>query len=144
MQANGATTSTADLGAHSLSGRLRRSIAYVRPHRATSTAPVSAVPWIFAHKIRSGSTKNTRREGELGPSERVEAVKEKLGEPLLVDPLSSLRPDGERVVGGEAVLDDLAPAENRQPAVLEELARQIAGESDQEERNDGEEQGLAT
>jgi hypothetical protein len=42
------------------------------------------------------------------------------------------------------VLDDLAPADNRQPAVLEELARQIAGEGDQEECDDGEEQGLAT
>ena len=83
-----------------------------------------------------------RGERELDPAERVQPVEDELGEPLLVDPLATVRPDGERVVGRQSVLDDLASTENGEPAVLEELARKVPGDPDEEERDNREEHRL--
>ena len=60
---------------------------------------------------------------ELDAAGGVQAVEEQLAEPLLVDPLLSLRPDREAVSQVEAVVGDLVPAEDREPAVGLELVR---------------------
>jgi hypothetical protein len=83
-------------------------------------------------------------ECDLDPAERVEPIEDELGEPLLIDPLATLRPDGERVVGRETVLDDLASPENGEPAVLKELAWKVSGDPDEEERDNREEHGLGS
>src|SRR5262249_18832532 len=72
-----------------------------------------------------------------------EPVEKELPEPRLVDPFATERPGRQRVVRGEAVTDDLAAAEDRVPAVGEELTRQVQRERDDVERDDREEQGLA-
>ena len=79
---------------------------------------------------RDDKKANVRQERELDAAEREESVERNLREPLLVDPLDSLRPDGERVRVREAVRDDLPAADQGEPAVLDEHLRQHGEQDD--------------
>jgi len=61
-------------------------------------------------------------------AEVVDAVEDQLCEPLLVDPANAVRHRHQLVVLRKAVLDDLAPADERQPAVADELESGKPGE----------------
>ena len=68
------------------------------------------------------------------PPSACDAVREQLGAPLLVGPVSPEPEHGELVDAGEAVLDDLAPRDERQPRVRDEERRREDGEEDDAER----------
>src|SRR5438874_13257899 len=80
-----------------------------------------------------------REHDRSNPAEHVEPVEAELGEPLLVDPVGAVSPDGEVVGVGEAVLYDLAPAQEREPAVLDELLRERNDEQPEPEGNERDE-----
>ena len=80
---------------------------------------------------------------ELDTAGCVKPVEEELSEPLLVDPMLAVRPDRERIPGGQAVMDDLVPSQHRVPAVGQELLRERSEDPDQIEADDGKEECLA-
>ena len=73
------------------------------------------------------------------PAEVGQLVEDHLREPLLVDPADTVRHRHQLVVLRKAMLDDLAPTDERQPAVADELEPGESGEhggveGDQRER----------
>ena len=81
-------------------------------------------------------------ERELEAADAPESVKAELSEPLLVDPPTTVRPDGERVVRRQPVLRDPAARYKRHPAIDHEVLAQSDHEHDRECAQDDDEKAV--
>src|SRR5437667_7220556 len=82
-------------------------------------------------------------EREPEPAQPAERIEAELPEPLLVDPAVSVRPHGQRVVGGQAVPYDLASGEECEPAVGHELALEADEHGDRAHGHDDDDEAVA-
>ena len=79
----------------------------------------------------------------LDPAQVRQLVEDDLCKPLLVDPARAVRQRHQLVVLREPVLDDLAPADERQPAVADQLELSEACEHGGVEGDQRKREGLA-
>ena len=84
-------------------------------------------------RSRSDNRRNVGGKDEADAADRRERVEAKMREPLLVDPLVPGGPREQRVVMRQAVLDDLASAEQSQPTVLHELLANLERDKQSED-----------
>ena len=81
-------------------------------------------------------------ERELHSARGIQAVEQQLPQPLLVDPVPAVAPDCDVVRSRQAMVRDLVPAEDREPAVGHELVRQRRDDRAEKERHDRKEKGV--